>query len=128
MSKQVEVGPVESFADGVLVPVDADGHSLIVARDGDQFFAALNRCPHMGFSLTRGPGGLKYDDGVVQCPWHNSRFELCTGKNLDWATGFAGRNVPKWSQRLVALGRTPSDLKTLSTRVDDGKVFVELPA
>ena len=44
---------------------------------------------------THRPGGLRYEDGVVQCPWHNSRFDVCTGENLDWVTGFAGHQVPR---------------------------------
>jgi len=67
---------------------------VVVARDGDSFCAARSRCPHMGFPLTRGPGGLRFDDGIVQCPWHNSRFEVCSGENLDWATGSPARQYP----------------------------------
>ena len=48
----------------------------------------------MGFPLTRGPGGLRFDDGIVQCPWHNSRFHVCSGENLDWATGSPARQYP----------------------------------
>jgi nitrite reductase/ring-hydroxylating ferredoxin subunit len=121
---EITVGPVGDFPDGKLVRVEADGQTVIVARNGDQVCAASDRCPHLGFSLTKGPGGLKYDRGVVQCPWHNSRFELASGKNLDWATGFAGKSVPRWSHRLIALGRQPHDLTTYPARVQDGQVVV----
>lgn len=123
---RVVVGKVTDFVDGQLRAVDANGTPVVVARDGETFCAARNRCPHLGFSLTSGPGGLRYSDGVVQCPWHNSRFEMCTGENLDWATGFAGREVPRWSRGLVALGRTPAPLTTLSVTVEGDEVVVEL--
>ncbi len=80
--------------------------------------------PASGFSLTRGPGGLRYEDGVVQCPWHNSRFDVSTGENLDWVFGFAGRTVPRWSRSVIALGRKPHGLDTLSPTVRDGIVYV----
>lgn len=121
---EITVGPVSNFPDGQLIRVDAAGKTVIVARDGDTICAASDRCPHLGFSLSKGPGGLKYDDGVVQCAWHNSRFNLASGENLDWATGFAGKSVPRWSQRLVALGRKPQSLTTYPARIENGEVVI----
>ncbi len=126
MTRRVRVGSTADFVPGELRTVDADGVSLVVARDGDSYCAARNRCPHMGFPLGRGPGGVRYADGVVQCPWHNSKFELCSGRNLDWATGFAGREMPRWTRSLVALGRTPTALTTYPVVVEGEDVYVEL--
>ncbi|HEX4865051.1 MAG TPA: Rieske (2Fe-2S) protein [Acidimicrobiales bacterium] len=123
MGTEVRVGSLSELPDGRLTGVEANGHRLIVARKGDQVYVARNRCPHLGFSLTRGPGGLRYEDGVVQCPWHNSRFDVCTGENLDWVTGFAGRRVPSWSRSVIALGRKPRGLDRLSATVRDGDVY-----
>jgi hypothetical protein len=80
----------------------------------------------LGFSLTRGPGGLRYADGQVVCPWHNSRFDLASGDNLDWAPGFAGRDMPRWSRKLIALGRKPSPLTTYDVKIEGDDVYVEL--
>lgn len=126
MGAEVRVGSLSDFPEGGLSGVEADGRRLIVARKGDEVYVARNRCPHLGFSLTRGPGGFGYEDGVVQCPWHNSRFDVCTGENLDWVTGFAGRQVPKWSRSVVALGRRPRGLDMLSATVRDGDVYVTI--
>ena len=124
MGNEVRVGSLSDFRDGELVGIEAEGHRLVVARQGDEICAARNRCPHLGFSLTRGPGGLRFEDGVVQCPWHNSRFDVCTGENLDWVTGFAGRQVPRWSRSVIGLGRRPRGLDRLSATVRDGEVYV----
>jgi nitrite reductase/ring-hydroxylating ferredoxin subunit len=124
MGTEVRVGSLSDFSDGGLKGIDAGGRRLIVARKGDEVHVALNRCPHLGFSLTRGPGGLRYEDGVVQCPWHNSRFNICTGENLDWVSGFAGRRMPGWSRAVIALGRKPRGLDTLPATVRDGDVYV----
>ena len=118
------IGPLSDFPEGELVPVHADGQSLIVAHVGDAVHVAVNKCPHLGLSLTRGPGGLRYADGVVQCPWHNSRFDVCSGENLDWVSGFAGHDTPRWSRQIIALGRKPRDLTTLAVRVENDEVFV----
>lgn len=124
MGTEIRAGSLNDFPDGGLTGVDVDGHKLIVARHGDDVHVAANRCPHLGLSLTRGPGGLRFQDDVVQCPWHNSSFNVCTGENLDWVTGFAGRQLPKWSRPAVALGRKPRGLDMLAATVRDGDVFV----
>jgi nitrite reductase/ring-hydroxylating ferredoxin subunit len=94
MDGELTLGRLDEFADGDLVSVDVDGHALIVARMGTDVYVAANRCPHLGFSLTRGPGGLRYSDGVVRCPWHNSRFNVCTGKTSTGSVALPGGASP----------------------------------
>ena len=62
----------------------------------------------------------------MTCPWHNSRFDLCTGENLDWAPGFAGLDMPRWSRRAIALGRKPAPLTTYEVVVEGQDVYVEV--
>jgi len=124
MTREITVGPVSDFPDGQLVAIKTDGESVIVVRTGETVCVAANKCPHLGLSLTKGPGGLTYEDGVVQCAWHNSRFEVCTGTNKDWVTGIAGKNTPVWSRKLIGLGRKPADLTTYPARVADGAVVI----
>lgn len=126
MPRRVRIGRVEDFAPGAMTEVEVEGQSLIVARDDDGVCAARNRCPHLGLSLTSGPGGRSYTDGVVKCPWHNSSFVVRTGENLDWVSGVAGREVPRWSRRVIAAGRKPAPLTTYPVVVEDGEVFVEI--
>lgn len=126
MPDRVKVGSVADFADGRLHVVSAAGTSVIVGLVGDSLCAARNRCPHMGLSLAKGPGGTRFSDGQVTCPWHNSRFDLASGENLDWAPGFAGVDLPQWSRRLIALGRKPASLTTYAVVVDGEDVYVEL--
>ncbi|HRV67205.1 MAG TPA: Rieske (2Fe-2S) protein, partial [Candidatus Nanopelagicales bacterium] len=83
-----------------------------------------DRCPHAGLSLSRGPRG-GYEDGVITCPWHNSRFDVCSGENLDWTPGVAGVKAPKWSRRLIAMGKSPAPLTVLAASVKDGQVVVD---
>ncbi|MCA1783467.1 MAG: Rieske (2Fe-2S) protein [Dermatophilaceae bacterium] len=126
MSQRVRIGSTADFSDGGLHSVDAKGTSLVVGLADGSLCAALNRCPHMGLSLTKGPGGLKYTDGAVVCPWHNSRFDLASGDNLDWTPGVAGMDMPRWSRKLIALGKQPSPLTTYDVVVEGDDVYVEL--
>ena len=126
MGHEVRIGALNDFTDGELVALDVEGRSMIVARVGDEVHVAANKCPHLGFSLTRGPAGLRYDDGVVVCPWHNSSFNVCTGENLDWVSGFAGREIPRWSRGMVRLGRKPTGLTMLPATVAGEDVTVTI--
>ena len=125
MSGRVRVGSAADFADGELHALEAEGRSIVVGLVGDSLYAARNRCPHLGFSLTKGPGGLRYAEGQVVCPWHNSRFDLASGENLDWAPGFAGKDMPRWSRRMIALGRKPSSLTTYDVMVEGDDVYID---
>lgn len=126
MPRRIRIGAVGDFAAGSLTEVEIEGTKLIVAHDDQGLCAANNKCPHLGLSLTSGPGHQKYADGVVQCPWHNSRFVVRTGENLDWVPGVAGRSVPNWSKKMLALGRKPAPLTTVPVVVEGEDVFVDL--
>ena len=119
------IGALADFPDGQATPVSIDGTNLVVWRDGDDVCAVKNRCPHMGLSLTKGPGGLHAENGEITCPWHSSRFDLCSGENRDWAVGFAGRTAPRWSQKLIGMGKSPAPLTTFQVSRDGEDVYAE---
>lgn len=126
MARRVRIGRVEDFTPGILSDVEVEGTKLIVVRDEQGVCSAHNKCPHLGLSLTSGPGGKHFADGVVTCPWHNSTFVVRTGENLDWTAGIAGRSVPRWSRRVIAVGRKPAPLTTYPVSVEGDDVFVEI--
>lgn len=117
-AKLVALGEVR---EGQLHAVSAEGQSLLLTRVGGKVCAVENRCPHFNLPMTRG----KVVDGVIQCPWHGSRFDACSGENLDWVTAVAGLKLPEWSRGLVAAGRKPAPLKILSVTEVDGTVYLE---
>jgi nitrite reductase/ring-hydroxylating ferredoxin subunit len=86
-------------ADGRTV-VTADGQAIALFHHEGEVYAVDNRCPHMGFPLTRGT----VEDGVLTCHWHHARFELEAGDTFDpWA----------------------DDVQTFPVEVRDGDVFVD---
>ena len=122
----ISLGRLQDFPLDTATPVKVGGTTYVVVRRGeaeDEVCVVLDKCPHAGLSLTKGPKG-GYADGVITCPWHNSKFEVCSGENLDWTPGFAGLSAPRWSRRLIAMGKSPAPLTVVPVHVDDGELIV----
>jgi nitrite reductase/ring-hydroxylating ferredoxin subunit len=57
-------------------------HPIALFFYNSKVYALDNRCPHMGFPLSKGT--LK--DGILTCHWHHARFDLHNGGTFDqWA-------------------------------------------
>ena len=56
--------------------VEVEGKQVMLCRDGGRFFALGAVCSHAGGPLDQG----KIRDGCVQCPWHDSVFDLRDGR------------------------------------------------
>jgi len=80
--------------------VSAGGRSVAVFWADGAAYAVDNRCPHMGFPMSRGT----VRDGILTCHWHHARFELSGGCTFD---PFA------------------DDLPVFKVEVRDGEVFLE---
>ncbi|HZT83620.1 MAG TPA: nitrite reductase small subunit NirD [Gemmataceae bacterium] len=65
----------EDVPEGEGRTVEAGGKLIAVFRDGGNFYALDDMCPHMGASLAGG----HVEAGVVTCPWHAWRFRLSDG-------------------------------------------------
>ncbi len=63
---------------GKLVGVELEGESVVVSRSEEtgEVCAISATCSHLGGPLDEG----KRDGDTVVCPWHGSRFDLCTGE------------------------------------------------
>ena len=80
--------------------VTEDGQAIALFSHEGEVYAVDNRCPHMGFPLTRGT----LDDGVLTCHWHHARFELEEGDTFDpWA----------------------DDVQTFPVEIRDGEVYLD---
>ena len=78
-SARVHVGTVEDIQARGCVQVSGGGHGIAVFAHEGRFYAVDNRCPHMGFPLSRGT----VHDGLLTCHWHHARFDLEGGGTLD---------------------------------------------
>ena len=92
------------LAPGTVRVVEVDGRSLCVGLTEDGEWGAIdNVCTHDGGVLGEG----ELDDNAVECPRHGGRFDLFTG-------------------RVLALPPV-RPVNAYATRVEDGRVVVELP-
>src|SRR4051794_1729311 len=62
------------------VLVRHERRQIAVFATADGVFACNNRCPHEGYPLSEGSLGTGC---VLTCNWHNWKFDLKTGANLD---------------------------------------------
>ena len=69
----LEVGDIP---DGTPVKAKLGQQALVLVRQGDTIHALHDQCAHAGGPLSGG----RVVDGCIECPWHQSRFELATGR------------------------------------------------
>ncbi|HZE99881.1 MAG TPA: Rieske 2Fe-2S domain-containing protein [Planctomycetota bacterium] len=76
----VILGPVEKvpMGQGFCFIVGSEEIAVFRQRDG-KIFATQNRCPHKQGPLSEGLSG----GGVVICPFHSHKFDLCSGQGPD---------------------------------------------
>ncbi len=116
MGEFVEVSRVGELTDGVMKAVNAAGREIFLARVGDKYYAANNRCPHLGGNLFQG----KLAGTVVTCPRHSSQFDLSDGRVVRWLKG---------SGLIAAVGKAlkpPRPLVTYNIKVEDDRILVEI--
>jgi apoptosis-inducing factor 3 len=70
--------PVEDIADGRMLAGHVGEEAIVLARQGNAFFAIDGKCTHYGGPLAE---GLLVAD-TVRCPWHHACFSLRTGEAL----------------------------------------------
>jgi len=116
VSNMVEVGKTGEIEDGSMKEISVNGREVLLARVDDQYYAAHNRCPHMGGKLSKG----KLEGTVVTCPLHGSQFDLRDGQVVRWLKG---------SGLLSKVGKilkSPRQLTTYKVIVEDDKILIEM--
>ncbi|MEJ7839701.1 MAG: Rieske 2Fe-2S domain-containing protein [Thermomicrobiales bacterium] len=86
--------------EGELTKADARDVSLVLYKKGNDTFAITATCSHLGGPLDQG----EVRDGCVVCPWHQSEFNLATGK--------------------VVHGPATEDARVFQTRTHEGQIQV----
>jgi nitrite reductase/ring-hydroxylating ferredoxin subunit len=98
-NKSLPVGTMEELKQKGYLSVTAQGHDIVLFYHEGEVRALDNRCPHMGFPLSRG----STKDGILTCDWHHARFDIKTGGCFDlWA----------------------DDVPVFAVNVIDGNIFV----
>ena len=116
MSNFVEVGRSAEFKDGVMKEVEVTGKQILLVKVAGKYYAASNRCPHMGGRLAQGT----LDGTTVTCPLHGSKFDLVDGRVVRWLKG---------SGVLSAVGKAlkgPRPLTIYNVKVDGERILIEI--
>ncbi len=116
MDDFVTVAGVDDLESGELKKVVHEGKVLLLARVGDNYYCADNRCPHLGGDLSQGD----LEGTIIKCPVHKSQFDLKDGKVIRWTN---------WSGIKLALSkifRPPREMKTYPLKIEDGKIMVQI--
>jgi len=115
MSDWIEVGRIGDLADGQVKTVSMGGKQILLARVGDRYLAADNRCPHLGGNLSAGT----LEGTVITCPLHHSQFDLADGHVVRWTD---------WTGVMASVAKTlrsPRPIRTYGVRIDGDAILVE---
>ena len=112
----VEIGTIHDLKSGEMKMVKLEGKEILLARAGDEYYAADNRCPHMGGNLSLG----QLDGTVITCPVHHSQFDLSNGQVVRW-TDWSGIKLS-----LSKIFRSPRPLETYPVEVEGEKLIVNI--
>lgn len=116
MSSMVKAGKVGELADGAMQSVSTKQGEILLARVGDNYYAADSRCPHMKGRLAEGT----LEGTVVTCPLHGSQFDLKDGKVVRWLRGTGVLS------RVGKVLKSPKNLQTYRVEVKDDQILIEL--
>jgi 3-phenylpropionate/trans-cinnamate dioxygenase ferredoxin subunit len=115
MAEFVEVPGGSDLKSGQMKMFKLGDHEILLARVGDTFYAADNRCPHMKGNLSEG----KLEKTVITCPRHHSQFDLVDGRVVRW-TNYSGIKLS-----MAKMMKSPKPLKTYKVKAEGGKVMLE---
>lgn len=98
-----KIARTDQIADDEALPVTLGTAQIAVFKSGGEFFVTDNVCTHQYAVLSDG----YVEDGCVECPLHQARFDLRTGAAL-----CAPATVP---------------IRVYPSKVEDGAVYVDTP-
>ena len=74
----ISIATPEQLQDGEALGVAVDEHRIALFRHEGEFYATDNVCTHAFALLSDG----FLEEGCIECPWHQARFDIRTGKAL----------------------------------------------
>ncbi len=75
----IRVASLTELKEKSCIVVRGQQHPIAVFFHEGKVFAVDNRCPHLGFPLSKG----SVSDGILTCHWHHARFDLSSGCTFD---------------------------------------------
>jgi 3-phenylpropionate/trans-cinnamate dioxygenase ferredoxin subunit len=116
MAEFLPIAKTGELKDGAMKQVTISGKQVLLARIGDNYYAAENRCPHLGGKLDQG----NLNGKIITCPLHGSQFDITTGEVIRW-TNFTGIAL-----KMGKLLKAPHSLVTYRVKIDGSDVLVDI--
>ena len=120
--------------------VHAGGRDIALFRNGDEYHAIADRCPHEGASLCAGrvvglatsprPGEYRLErpGELVRCPWHGWEFDLRTGQSWCDPDRIRVRAFGTTVEEGAELAKGPYVAETFPVTLERDYVLVETAA
>ena len=118
---KVKIAAASDISTDKVSKTTANGQSMLVAKVGEGYCAIANKCPHLGLPMSKG----KLENGILTCPFHGSKFEMCTGKNVEWVETFVGIPLPGAAKKMMAMGKSPTDVASFPVTQEGEDLFAE---
>ena len=96
------IATTDQLQDGDVLALSLADNSLALYRAGTDYFATDNVCTHQFALLSDG----YFEDGCIECPLHQARFDVRTGKAL--------------------CAPATADLRTFPVKVEGGQILVKI--
>lgn len=117
--------------------VTVHGREIGVFNHRGEYFALLNRCPHQGGELCRGPlvglvtssepGRFDYSrpGELLKCPWHGWEYDIRTGQSWCDPEDTKVRAFPVTVEPGESLAKGPYVAETFEVTVEEDYVVIE---
>jgi 3-phenylpropionate/trans-cinnamate dioxygenase ferredoxin component len=103
MTSFLKVADMYELEEGGLLPLEADGELVCLARVEGCIYAFTDNCTHISGPLNEG----ELEGHVLTCPWHGAQFDVRTGK--------------------VLRGPARQEILTYPVKVEDDTILIKLP-
>jgi nitrite reductase/ring-hydroxylating ferredoxin subunit/multimeric flavodoxin WrbA len=104
----VDIGSLAELSGTSIRRIKVQNHELALSFRNGQFGVVANACNHIGGPL----GDGRLDGDYIVCPWHNWKFDRCTGVG---EPGFEEDRVPAFPVK-VESGRVLVDIASATRR------------
>ena len=88
--RYIDAGSADELEPGSMRRADLAGRRILIANVEGRICAADDTCTHEDASLSTGA----LTGGLVRCPLHGSRFNVCTGEVLEEPAELSLRTYP----------------------------------
>ena len=125
-SSQEEVSlTCPAVAEGEREIIDGPNGAVLVTKVAGTYYAVDAKCPHLNLPMKKGK--ISNEGGVptLTCNFHNSCFEMKSGKCTKWVTGALGKQNEVIGGIMSSVGSEQKDIVAYSvSEADDGTLRV----